>query len=126
MTKKEKECKPKVMNMMKIWNMIGSFVMTVARPSTKKRLITNVKNARTTCYVRTVMTLLFTSILYIRLLFLLDLVPLSNLSVQKYCQNYNPVKHVDVVYHKLLNTFHTKTELKMFNFCVIDATIKVH
>jgi len=65
------------MNMMKIWNMIGSFVMTVARPSTKKRLITNVKNARTTCYVRTVMTLLFTSILYIRLLFLLDLVPLS-------------------------------------------------
>lgn len=126
MTKKEKECKPKVMNMMKIWNMIGSFVMTVARPFTNKRPTTNVKNARTTCYVRTVMTLLFISILYIRLLFLLDLVPLSNLSVQKYCQNYNPVKHVDVVSHKLLNTFHTKTELKMFNFCVIDATIKVH
>ncbi len=126
MTKKEKECKPKVMNMMKIWNMIGSFVTTVAKLSTNKRPTINVKNARTTCYAKTAMILLFTSILYIRLLFLLDLVPLSNQSVPKYCQNYNPVKPVDVVSHKLLNTFHIKTELRMYNFCVIDATIKVH
>lgn len=65
-TKREKKCKLKMMSMTKICNMIGSFVMTVARLSINKRLTTNVKNAKTICYVRTVMTLSFISILYIK------------------------------------------------------------
>ena len=124
--KKDKECKIKMMSLMKTWSMIGSFVMTVAKLSTNKRLIINVKNVKTTCSARTVIILSFINILYIKLSFLSDSVPLSNQSVQRYCQNYNPVKLVDVVFHKLSNTFHMKTELRISSFYVIDAMIKVH
>lgn len=125
-TKREKECKPKMMSMTKICNMIGSFVMTVARLSINKRLTTNAKNVKTTCYVRNVMTLSFISILYIKQSFLSDSEHLSNQSVQRYYQNYNHVKHVDDVFHKPSNISHAKTGPRMSNFCVIDAMIKAH
>lgn len=126
LTKREKECKHKMMIMMKICNMTGSFVTTVARPSINKKLTINAKNARTTCYVKTVMILSFISILYTNLSFLSDLEHLSNQSVQRYYQNCNHVKHVDVVFQKLSSIFHTKTGPRMSNFCVINAMIKVH
>ncbi len=50
----------------KISIMTGSFVTTVVKPSRKIKPIMNVRTVLTTCFVRTVMSLLFTSIHWLR------------------------------------------------------------
>ena len=54
-------------------SMTGFSVTIAAKPFNKKKLITNVNSVKITCFAKTVLILLFTSIPCINLMFLLDL-----------------------------------------------------
>lgn len=52
--KANKQCNNKIKNMMRTYNMTGSFVTTAARLSINSKQTINANNVKITCYVWTV------------------------------------------------------------------------
>lgn len=109
----------------KILNMIGSSVMIAEKLFKSNRLIINAKNVKTICFVINVMSLLSINILYLKEKFQKDLVHQNLLLHRKFYQSSSHVKHVEESYQKLSNITNIEIDLKMCNFCVKNAMMKV-
>ena len=107
----------------KISIMIGSFATTVAKPSSKIKPITNARTVLTTCSVRTVTSLSFTSIRWPRELCQRDLALLSPVLLPKYWPSFIHVKSAEEKSLRLSSTTRMRTEPKTFHSCANVATM---
>ena len=109
----------------KILSTIGSSVMIAVKLFKSNKLIINVKNVKTICFAINAMSLLSINILYLKEKFQKDLVHQNLLLHRKFSQSSSHAKHVEESYQKLSSITNIEIDLKMCNFYVKNATIKV-
>lgn len=108
----------------KISIMTGSFATTVVKPSRKIKPITNARTVLTTCSVRTVTSLSFTSIRWSRELCQRGLALLSPVLLPKYWPSFIRVKSAEEKSLKPSSTTRMRTEPKTFRSCANAATMR--